>query len=407
MLYQTSTGRYYVVFRDGDRYRSLSIGRVAAETATRIYERLRALIEAKQYGVLPDEEVLAWARKLSPHIRARLERAGLLNGNRHNGPTLAHVLNEYFAKRTDLAIRTQDLLMYTMQRLEQFFGAARPIASITQGDAYDWTIWLKTQGRRRGAGMLADNTVRKMVAFASQIFLDAVRHNIIPNNPFAGLPRQVRPIPEKDRFVTREEIDRLMSVLPDAELRLIVALARYGGLRVPSELLALRWSDVNWERRRMVIHAPKTKRAGTGIRVIPIFPELAPYLEAAWDNAPEGAEFVIAQHRYVSSKLRCVMHRYLKLAGLQPWPKLFITMRQSRAIELAREYPAHVATAWLGHSAQVAMRHYWRVTEADFERAVQPAVHNTLSSCNGQHDAHGVGDNNPPKDNVTDLKPAT
>ena len=45
-------------------------------------------------------------------------------------------------------------------------------------------------------------------------------------------------------------------------------------------------------------------------------------------------------------------------------------MRQSRAIELARDYPAHVATAWLGHSAQVAMRHYWRVTEADFEKAV-------------------------------------
>ena len=46
-------------------------------------------------------------------------------------------------------------------------------------------------------------------------------------------------------------------------------------------------------------------------------------------------------------------------------------MRQSRAIELAREYPAHVATAWMGHSAQVAMRHYWRVTEADFEKAIR------------------------------------
>ena len=45
-------------------------------------------------------------------------------------------------------------------------------------------------------------------------------------------------------------------------------------------------------------------------------------------------------------------------------------MRQSRAIELAREYPAHGATAWLGHTAQVAMRHDWRVTEADFERAI-------------------------------------
>ena len=37
---------------------------------------------------------------------------------------------------------------------------------------------------------------------------------------------------------------------------------------------------------------------------------------------------------------------------------------------LSQEYPAHVPTAWLGHSAQVAMRHYWRVTEADFEKAI-------------------------------------
>ncbi|MEX2188557.1 MAG: hypothetical protein WD875_17245, partial [Pirellulales bacterium] len=36
-----------------------------------------------------------------------------------------------------------------------------------------------------------------------------------------------------------------------------------------------------------------------------------------------------------------------------------------------REYPAHVAAAWLGHSTLVAHKHYWQVTEADYERAAQ------------------------------------
>ena len=34
----------------------------------------------------------------------------------------------------------------------------------------------------------------------------------------------------------------------DAEWKAIIALARYGGLRTPSETMALRWIDIDWER---------------------------------------------------------------------------------------------------------------------------------------------------------------
>jgi hypothetical protein len=55
------------------------------------------------------------------------------------------------------------------------------------------------------------------------------------------------------------------------------------------------------------------------------------------------------------------------------WPKLFQNLRASRTTELAAEYPAHVAAYWLGHSTLVASKHYWQVTDADYERAnVQP-----------------------------------
>ncbi len=67
--------------------------------------------------------------------------------------------------------------------------------------------------------------------------------------------------------------------------------------------------------------------------------------------------------------LRTQLTRIIENAGLEPWPKLWQNMRASRATELAAEYPAHVAAAWLGHSTAVADRHYWRVTDADFERA--------------------------------------
>ena len=42
-------------------------------------------------------------------------------------------------------------------------------------------------------------------------------------------------------------------------LPLIFALSRFAGLRCPSEHLALRWSDINWERSRMIVQSPKTE----------------------------------------------------------------------------------------------------------------------------------------------------
>lgn len=56
---------------------------------------------------------------------------------------------------------------------------------------------------------------------------------------------------------------------------------------------------------------------------------------------------------------------------MEPWPKLFQNLRASRATELASEHPAHVAAAWLGHSTAIASKHYWQVTDEDFDTATK------------------------------------
>ena len=50
---------------------------------------------------------------------------------------------------------------------------------------------------------------------------------------------------------------------------------------------------------------------------------------------------------------------------------MFQNLRASRATELGAEYPSHVTAAWLGHSTIVAQKHYWQVTDADFEKATK------------------------------------
>lgn len=98
-----------------------------------------------------------------------------------------------------------------------------------------------------------------------------------------------------------------------------------------------------------------------------------PYLDEAWDLAEDKAEFVVSRYRDPNANLRTQLLRILQKAGVSPWPTLFQNLRASRATELAAEHPAHVAAAWLGHSTLVAQKHYWQVTDSDFDRAANAA----------------------------------
>src|SRR5262249_50284009 len=142
------------------------------------------------------------------------------------------------------------------------------------------------------------------------------------------------------------------------------------GLRCPSEHFALKWSDIDWDNGRFLVHSPKTEHhEGKADRCVPIFPELLPYMEEAFDLAPEGEVFVIAHYRDPKVNLRTQLNRILHRAGVTPWPRLFHNLRASRETELAATYPMHVVCAWIGNSERVALKHYLQVTEDYFNRA--------------------------------------
>jgi hypothetical protein len=190
---------------------------------------------------------------------------------------------------------------------------------------------------------------------------------------------------DRQQFIPREWISRVLNVAPDTEWRLIIVLARYGGLRTPSETLSLRWRDIYWDRKQMLVTAPKTEHhEGGASRLIPIFPEVRMCLDEAWEQAEEGAEFVISKHRpksirntagnWEGANLRTTFSRLTKRAGLTLWPRVFQNLRSTRATELADEFPGHVVSAWLGHSEDIAKEHYRQVTEEHFLRASSQAL---------------------------------
>ncbi len=241
---------------------------------------------------------------------------------------------------------------------------------------------------------LADNSVRRNLGRCRQFFEAAVRKRLIGSNPFGHLKGiTVKGNAERFRFVTGDEIQRVIDAAPDAQWRLIIVLARYGGLRTPSETLALKWSDVDWERQRIRVTSPKTAHVGKASRIIPLFPELLPHLQDAFELAAEGSEYVVTRYRDATQNLRTTMLKIIKRAGLEPWERVFHNLRATRQTELARTFPAHVVCDWLGNSVAVAGEHYLHTTDADFQQACHnpKATHNPTHSATETNEMEGTG----------------
>jgi len=366
-------GRRAVQFIAGDgRRRSIRLGKVSREAAESVKLRVEQLLTCRITGHAMSRDLALWVRDLDDVLHGKLAAVGLVEPR--NTYRLGEAVASFMATKAGLKHWTLSAYRRVQIDLLAYFGEGLDVRSITAGQADAWHTWLRED---RG---LARATVGKYIRTVRAIMEQLRRDNVIERNPFDHLSGSMPSNPKRRAFIEQADIRRVLDVCPDAEWRLIVALARFGGLRVPSELERLRWADVLWDRNRFIVRASKTEHhADGGMRQVPIFPELLPYLRESFELAEPGAEYVIPTRRR-SANLRTQLLRLVERAGLTPWPKLFQNLRASRETELLAWFPIHVVTAWLGNSPQVALNHYATVRESDYDKAVQKAVHNPVQS---------------------------
>ena len=354
--------------------RTVSLGEMTKNVASRIALHVEQLLENIRNGRNTDDDTEVWMASLPLKLRNRFAEAGLMPGRVPSMESfmpemLGQFLESYIEMRSDLKGSSRTKLQQTKNKLLAFFGAERTLRSITSGDADAWRIRL--------GETLAENSLRRHCGLAKQYFNAAMRRELIQKNPFSDLVCAVKRNTARYHFQSRADSTAILDNCPGIEWRLLFALARYGGLRVPSEVMGLRWQDIDWERNRFTVHSPKTEHhEGKESRVVPIFPELRPYLNAAWDeaerlqNEPDAkpVEFVIAKHRNPPPVLRRQLERIIKAAGLKQWPKLWQNLRSTRETELCETFPIHVVCEWIGNSEAVAKQHYLQVTEDHMAR---------------------------------------
>jgi len=366
-------GRKHIEFNgiDGKR-RGIRLGKAPLRDAVVFKSRLEYLTSIRIQGSSPDAETSKWLASLPAKVQGKLSKAGLIESKNAAAITkLLPFIDEYIANRTDAKERTLINLRTARDYLAKHFGADTMLDSVTPGHADEFYRFLIRPKDQKGAG-LGLNTARRICGRAKQFFAIALKKRLLTENPFAGIKCRVHGSSEDRKyFVTRAEAEKVLAACPDNEWRLIFALSRFAGLRCPSEHLALRWSDIDWQRDRFTVRSPKTEHhEGKASRVIPIFPELRPHLEAARAEAPKDAEYVIGSYRLDNANLRSRLFRIIKAAGLKPWPKVFHNLRSSRQTELAGQFPIHVVCDWIGNSVAIAQKHYLQVTESHLAKAI-------------------------------------
>lgn len=361
---------------DGKR-KTIYLGRTPKKTAEGIRVKVEHLENAASSRLPLDQETARWLGDIGDDLHRKLAAVGLIPARQ--SATLGKFLLEYLeARKSD---GSKPATVVTIHRvihdLTQFFGANADLRTVAEADAERF----KQHYQKRE---LAAATVYRRLKMAKMLFGHAVKVKLIPANPFALVrSKNANPV-ERRQYVTEADTEKLLSVANPA-WRTIIALARYGGLRCPSEVLSLKWEDVYLASGRMTITSPKTEHIeGKEYRVCPVFARLRPHLKDAWELAAPGEVYVVGGKQgndyrataqkpggWVNTNLRTTFEKLVRRAGLTAWPRLFQALRASCETDLMEKHSIHVVTAWVGNTPRIALGHYLQTLDGDFEKAIR------------------------------------
>jgi len=399
---------------DGKRH-PIRLGQSSEKDANWVADQIEEIVNSAVLGRPLPRATAEWLANLPPTMEKKLVKVGLIQPrDKSKELTLGMFLQAYLARRSDVKAGTAVFYGHTKRNLIDVFGADRPLGSITPADADDFRRHLQTtvaesspakKGEKAATKKaLAAATVARRCSLARTFFKDAVRRKLIAENPFDDVVGGPSHNPERQYFIDHATINKVLEFAPTAEWKLLIAMSRFGGVRVPSEPCSLKWRDIDWSGNRMTVHSPKTEHhVGKATRLVPIFSELRPYLDEVFAAASKQFEQTVNLDDWIlpafrreaaqagdwrSVNLRTQFEKIIKRAGVTPWPRLWHNLRASRQTELEEQFPSHVVCAWLGNSEAVARKHYLQVRESDFQKAAHKAAH--LTPASGGVETHGV-----------------
>jgi integrase len=251
-----------------------------------------------------------------------------------------------------LKFATQEIYSFLLRKhLIPRFGDLR-LCDISRAEIQQYVLEKLKQG-------FAWETTNHLRHLLSKVMGTAVNWDYVSNNPVRGVRMPERTLKRPHRFLTIEEVRRLVAASKEPT-RTIILLATMAGLRI-GEILALRWGRIDLLRGTLLVAetcykghlgTPKTRASK---RVVPLAPVVVRGLKEHYsrsaDHSPSALVFATKQGAPLAAdNLRKKSLRTAsKRAGLQriDWHSL----RHTHGTLLhAQGTPLKVAQAQLGHS---------------------------------------------------------
>jgi integrase len=343
---------------------------------------IESIVSSKLSNEPLEPRIARFIGDLSPVLRDRYERAGLVTPSEPEEQAepetekqmkLGVYLDSFQSSRKlDVKESSQVAMGHAVNRLREFFGNDCPLADITPFRAKEFRTWMASTNKRdkKNPKPLSLSTLRRRTGFCKQIFASALEDGIIERNPFHKLKASVKSNKKRAHYIPMNDVSKLIAAAPNARWRALIALARVAALRVPSEVVGLKWDHIRFEEKRiLVLDSSKTQHHdGYDMRKIPMMPILEKHL-LAWQLECQPGERVFPGID-ADTNLRTTFQKIITKAGVKPWPKLWQNLRASGATDYAKRLPAHIAAAICGHTEQIAKEHYWQVREEDLDSLI-------------------------------------
>ncbi|MBQ3351273.1 MAG: tyrosine-type recombinase/integrase [Thermoguttaceae bacterium] len=384
------TGKYQIKFYRDKNAHYLTLATGDKKQATTILNMVERLLTQYKTGE-PDRYLTNWIAEMPADLRTRFEKAGLL------APLpKCHTFETVSAEYIESKKPTWKAVTFRRKMLEHTclvgYFKGMELDTITKKEATAYLSYLVTEKK------LAPMNVNKMLKHAQAVFDYAIDCEYTSkHNPFrkVSVPNIVK---REKQYITADYTDQLIAAAKTPEWKTLIVLLRYAGMR-PEEALLAEWSGVDFDKGLFTFRSPKTERhPGKDKRTIPLFPRVLGALRAlCGDSRPEGGYILSGaqwarKRQYIAS---CGQAGILELktivkdAGLEPVSSLPTNMRGSCSTDLKNAFPEHVVDAWLGHSKEVANRHYDVITPANLQMAIMVDCFDTVNHAPISAPAHG------------------
>jgi site-specific recombinase XerD len=344
--YKTSRGHWQVNFSEFGKQRTLYLGSgFTSGSADRIAKIVTDILSCRKRGEVLPLEVVRRIELLPDRVRSSFERLGLIGGV--SRWTLTTLLESFYEMKSDLSAGTRYGYNLCGTSLIEFFDKDRRIDSIEKSDCERF--------KNHYLVKYSACTLARVLRRCRSIFKFAVDTGRLVKNPFEKVSGNAEVNLSRQVYVARDMIFRVMACCRDDYDRLILALARFGGLRIPSEIRHLRYCDFT----DTVIRIHEDTK--TGAREVPLFGEIREIFEhltqagLSKENPADSSWRIFAN----VGDFRTRISTAIRASGVERWVKLFVNLRSSCITDMVeRRYSEKMLDSMFGNSTVVRQRHY-------------------------------------------------